>query len=1788
MIPYISISERFSQIVHLYGNNFALTYRDTAYTYSELDRLTSLFAIRLSGRYEPGTRIGCAMTRSNLWVIALFGIIKARCVYVPLDKANPQERLQQIIDDCDIQIILHDADVDDFLASIHNQAAAAQVPADLATDFAYILYTSGTTGKPKGVPMRHFQVVLNAEVAIKRVFHTNPLEKVLQIASINFLVSLVETFTALLNGCHLVMVEDEVKNDPSLLQEFLNRNQVDRASIAPALLSAFHHVEMPFLKTIVLIGEPVAQRVRDYWMTSHQLVNCYGFTESALCIATGVYESDSPINDIGVLAPTLEGHLLDEDMKEVPDGTTGELYVGGPSLTEGYWNRPELNSTRFIENTYSNDENRCKVLYRTGDCMVRTPQGHLLYKGRSDDQVKIRGMRIETREVEIALDSCSNVQKSVVVAREIKGIKRLVAYLKPAGRVDLDQIRNQVSTKLPDFMCPSVYVILEEFPLTLNRKIDKRNLPEPVLDEFEVNNDFSFTENRLADIWASLLATRPSSQDDTFLSLGGDSLSVMYLAGQIEDQFGIHVSVSDLQKNSTLKAMSAMIDDAESHKVMQKQYAVDQESDKLQLPQSLKDLWLECHASDRANAAYQMLYEFRFPSDTDIPVLERAWNIFLEHQDAMRLVFLIDGNDISGKIQPHTFERLQVSDSHTPSAFFEQVRHQIVPESDKLYRVQLYRHDDGSYTLGMAIHHLITDGLSYQIISRDLSLIYKALKQNETVSAQRVSYREYLAWKRHLEATDTERKQAFWKNCLEHLTPLSILARKPFHEGSGFVRLPMSVESLGKLKSFCRSRQVTVTHVLLSVYGYVVGKFFNQPDFVIGVTSTDREEVRFLSTVGYMVSMLPLRTLSDTGRSFSSLVETMKGNLMEARMNAMPLSDLLKAANILDGGYFMRISYAVENERLDVISSQASMQDSPFPLVLYASQATGDMEFALQYSRAYFQDGQIESMAHCLVRVLDEMMANPESSLDRCSLATYTQPENTDSDCVPILMDKFYETVLAHPELTAFRYQGEDYSYGRLNEMSASFSSAFEEYAVNSQSKYIGVYLKNRKYLLPVILGLFRNGYCYVPIDTEIPVQRIRNMVQDAQLSVIITDTDLSGLKDSVTMLALKPEWFERRDMNITGQVPLRDDKAYVIFTSGSTGRPKGISISQANLAVYCSNFAGLTGMHEGVRVLQYASLGFDASVLEMFPALYSGATVVFPEAEQKSSLELLTAFLENEHISLTLIPPSLLSILPYRDLPDLHTLLVGGEATPKDVQERWRQGRTLINAYGPTENTVMATAMVMDGDTPYNNIGYPLRGVNCYVMDENRRLLPDYAIGELYIGGAQLTSGYLNNEEQNRLHFFEDPYRPGNTVFKSGDRVMRIADGSYLFLGRVDNQLKVRGFRIETSEIIHVLESIPDIRQAYVTVRNVNADAILVAYCIRQENSSISEQEVLERISNLLPNYMVPSTLMFIREFPLNESGKIDVSRLPADSQDSIMVPPSSHDEVIIESEICKLLMKEHVSVTSNLFSQGLTSILAMVLISNLEQHGLNYSYSDIYRYRTVRELARHGQSKASFWYSFSPSKPVVVLVCGYTSVSPFYDDYLKLLGQKYSVLVFDAFPVYYAAQHNKEVDARGYVDYMFETVVKEMGSRNVSVFAVTGHSLGSELGLILAEKLRKSGCPNIRALAIGTNIYKDKSFDAYLKKMDTMLSRIMSTMPSLHFEGDLRVALEMKPSNSVLLNGEPDPEFERLSETQVTQNNQLWKSTSPSAKILSVDTSHFGLLQNQYLPQLMSLLDN
>lgn len=1797
------IVNQFHETVCKYGDQTALTWKDEDLTFHEIDRQSDLVAGYLVSKGITSSHVGCYMKRTALWPIALFGLLKARCSYTPLDIANPKSRIQDIINDADISfVITDDACLMDFgdvqsedMTHILAEGTLTDMPTIAPDDLAYIFYTSGTTGRPKGIPATHQQLSLVPSYWMQNVFHASAGEHVLQMAGMNFHISVMETIAFLVGGAHMFMIGDEEKKDPFYLANWLNEKRIERAFIAPAILTVLPHIELPYLKTIVIAGEPCPEHVRDYWIQQHMIVNTYGCTETTICIGSDIQSQDTPVNNVGRLNPALEGVIVDEELHEVPEGTAGELCIGGPSITTGYWHLPQINAEKFIENKYPSLSTRCRILFRTGDYVEKMPDGTLLHKGRIDDQIKLRGMRIETREIEIVLESHPSVEKAVVVAKTIKTSKRLVAYVKLRKDENTKLLKSHLATLLPDYMCPSIFVKMETFPVNINNKVMRSQLPEPVVEDHDVDrSSWSQTEIRISDIIGDLLEQKPEDLSDTFISLGGDSISSIVFADRINKAFHTNLNVWDLQKHQTIRDLSDYLDN--SITVSEKKHPREERLDYdtlIELPQSLKDLWVSCMKSRQDNMAYQMFFAFSFDENTNTSLLEKAWNRVVEHQEALRLTFIQRHEKLIGKFIPYAYQALPVEDIDAKDfpeksrSFYTQTE---LSFKERLFNARLFHLSDGKIKLCVVIHHLITDGLSYQLMHQQLMAYYEDAKDGRPSVDDAVSYRQYLEWKVQRENTYADSRLSFWKTYLNQQEPLFL---KPAmgHSASNTVtkRFLLSHVIDEKFIELCCQECLTPAPVILSLFGYIVGKFVGQKDFVIAIASTDREEeVRFMNTMGYMVSMLLIRTLQKTASPFLTAVQHVAQQMLQARQNPIPLSEIMRITGAADGSDYINIGFGMENTRLDDLLSENIIQPAPFALTLYASITPAEISLAFQYNRQFFSDEAIDSMFKCFNYVLNQILSHPDLSLEQCELVTspieqLTVPSRESETDIPSFMSCFFQQVAEHPQNIAYRINGQDFTFEKLDRMSESVAISMQEILEGNELKNIGVCLKENDYLLPAIIGLFRQGACYVPIDATLPIERIRQMMEDAQIHTVISDNEVCTGFDDIHIIPITDRLFTQPSIATMRKTPSTETPAYIIFTSGSTGKPKGTLITHANLAAFCQNFIKLANLQTSTRTLQFASIGFDASILEIFPTLSVGAMVIFPTQDQRRSSQLLLKLLEEDQVSLALIPPSLLAILPYQQLPHLRTLLVGGEVSSKDLQERWRSGRTLINAYGPTENTVMATSMVMEHDTPHNNIGYPLDGVQCLVLDDRLRQLPNYAIGELCIGGRQLSAGYIHNPEQNHEHFINHPI--WGRLYRSGDKVIRTNDGSFIFLGRIDSQVKIRGFRVELSEIIRIIESISGIHQAHVIMEGINRQARLIAYCVKDEGADISEQDVSNKLSTWLPQYMIPAAIVFMDSFPLTINNKIDETQLPKPTISSQYVAPMPGAEQQIADIACQLLGKDQISVTANLFYEGLTSILAMDLVWKMTQAGLTYSYSDIYKHKSIRQLVVNGLSKAWYWHNAETDKPIAVLVCGYTPMSPFYDDFIERLSQLYSVLVFDSFAFYYAAHPDQPCEAGNYTDFMREVVLAEIKKKGATVSVVTGHSIGSELGILLAEQIRQVHNPNVKVVAIGTSLYKMSDISKYLNDHYVILKQMEETMPPLVFNGELKLVLENRPSFSLFLNGDRDTQFLKKSETIVKKNHEAWKEKYPQATKLILDTDHFGILQFKYIDDIIAL---
>lgn len=1802
----------FRAVVRRCPDQTALIYDGGSFTFRELDRQSERIASWLSARQLRGRQVGVAMGRSPRWVSVLFGIWKSGAVYVPLDLGNPRQRIDLMVSDCEAALVIKDAgfDYDSQSVPVYDAADMDSEPAVIGEetvsgdDLAYIIYTSGTSGMPKGVPVTHRRAALLARLARDHVFYISSGSRMLQLAGLNFSASLVEVLCSVLSGACLVQASDAERHDPARLAALLERERVQSAVIPPALLSVMPSVPLPSLATLVVSGEGVTPEVMKRWMSGRRMVNAYGFTENTVLVTNGVFGENTPANDIGIPVPGTVIHVLDENLKPVPDGEPGELCVSGRQLAAGYWKAPQLTAEKFIANPFATERERRKghaVLYRSGDRVVRCPDGHYLYLGRMDHQIKIRGMRVECGEIEQCLNRYPGVAASIVLLRPHEGRQMLVAYLQSDGPINREALDTFVASRLPDYMCPSVYVVLSEFPLTLNRKIDRSRLPEPEWPGTDTDvRPVTPTEKEVARIWCSLLGLRQVGRYDSFISLGGDSLSVLQMADALEQSFGVRFDAGKLYRYQKLSAISAYVDS------LLQEYPV---------PPSLACLLADCLTSDTANDAYKLAVIIPWDATLDVSRLQQAWLRVLREQDIFRSSFFRADDGVwrlrtvpADEDQLSPLPVVSVSDQ---AGFLQEARRlyrmPLGPEHPELYRACLYRFPDGTFRLLLVIHHLITDGWSLRLLYNRLRASCLRPDADPLAIGASGRYGRYASWcRRAFSESAIEEKTRFWASYLSGCPELSFSAPVLRSDVSSFAQgraltLPMSVASRDALRRFCGERSITPLVVCLSVYRMLLDRYSGQDDFAIGVAFTDRNKAGFHSLMGYLVALLPVRLrLSSDTDNLLLLTRRLTDEILLLSDNSLPLDRIghsLQQGRAHDGiSRLVRFAFGLEDT-----AGMLSIPDewtiaSNFSLSLIIRHGDDGWSYHYQYASDCFDEAYLRAFTTSFDTALCYLTEYPVRALSSCPLVSDAQISRVVSryrfsglavsygiGYWRSVTARFDEQVSAFPDRDAFVYDGVRTSYRRLQSLAAAVSSSVSRVLRTegiSTPVPIGILLADRSLQLPALLGVLKSGNSYVPLDSGLPPERLSFMIADAGIRLVLSDAaeSLPGCAFLRLDDALRGDDATDR---FQPHPVCPDDTAYIIYTSGTSGRPKATPVRHASLSLFADNQSRIFRLCSGSRVLQYAQISFDASVLEIFPALQSGATLVIPTPEERMDADLLLALLRREQVSCALLPPALLTVLPHRSLPHLKVLAVGGESTPLDVMRRWSRGRILVNEYGPTENTVVTTCSEFFAGMPANDIGCPLAGVSCYVLDAAMHLMPDGVPGELYIGGLQLTAGYLGRQEQNHDRFVANPFvepsdreRGLNTrLYRSGDLAVRMPDGHFHYLGRKDTQVKLRGFRIELDEISRSLERHSGVRQALAVLHQDEAAAPrIAAYVVPEPDCGIQPAMLDAFLRTCLPPYMIPAAWCVLESFPMTSNGKIDRQSLPqaAPFRTTVPEPPVGPDELLLARVACRLLQVAEVGVLSDLFDCGLTSLQVVEFVYEARRGGLQFSASDVYRHRTIRKLLASRPARYFFWdgNSSDGAKPLMVLI-GYPGFVPFYDRFVSRFRDHFDFFVFESF----LDTHSGCSDCRAgeLVEYYYNVLLRQLTGR--TVFAVAGYCLGGELALILAERLRQEAYPGVRALVIESYLFRDKHLlmpvpadDPRLADQALTVNALIRSMPLPEFSGPLVVCLATCSSDAALMQ----------------KNRTDWLRVYPDAVCCLVHTDHWNVFDESSLETL------
>ena len=1440
----------------------ALVFGEEKLTYLELNRRADRMASYLRSRgVGPEVLVGVCTGRSVEMVVALLGILKANGAYVALDPTYPVERLAFLLEDTRLSLLLTQERLVESLPS--SRAKVVRLDADwhlieaardehphapVASDnLAYVIYTSGSTGQPKGVAIAHSSAVTLVHWA-SEAFSTEELSGVLAGTSIIFDLSVFELFVPLCVGGAVILAENALQ-----LPELPAAGEVRLINTVPSAMTELIRTDLvpSTVRAINLAGEPLAAKLVEqlYERTKvERVLNLYGPSEDTTYTTWGVMER-GPERGVTIGRPiaNTQIYLLDEQMRPVPVGVIGELYIGGEGLARGYLGRPGLTAEKFVANPFSTRPGA--RLYRTGDMARYLPDGRIDFLGRADHQVKIRGFRIELGEIEAALHQHPRVRQSVVTVREAApGDKRLVAYIVNAGEpVTADELRSFVKQKLPAYMVPQAFVALAELPLTPNGKIDRPRLPAPEtalaeLDGDEENAARTPTQEMLAGIWCEVLGLERIGLDDNFFELGGHSLLATQLGSRLREAFGVELPLRELFDTPLLSEQAELIDEARrAGKGLESPPLVPVGRERrLPLSFAQQRLWF-LYQMEPDNSFYNIPIAVRLRGPLRVSVLEQTLNEMLRRHESLRTSFVsLDGQAVQ-VIAPQLRLTLAVEDlTHLTSAEREaEVRRLSATEATAVFdlqrapllRVRLLSLDTDEHIVLLTMHHIISDGWSTSVLVREVGALYEAYLRGEgsPLAELEIQYADYAVWQREwLQGEVLERQLEYWRKQLAGAPTVLELptdkVRPAMQSYRGATQaISFSRELTTKLHALSRREAATLYMTVLAAFQVLLYRYSGQAQMLLGMPIAHRTRTEVEKLIGFFINTLVVRGDVDGNPKFSELLKRVREVVLGAYTHQdVPFERIVEEMNPerdMSRSPLFQVVLSWQNapssrlqlENIELSPVEVEFKSVRYDIELVLWEAEGQIFGHIEYNTDLYEAETMARMGRHLDTLLGSIVEDPELRLSELALLDEAESRRllvewneTRSDyprelCVHQLFEVQAERT---PEARAVVCGKQHLTYAELNGRANQLAHHLISLGVGPET-VVGLCLEPSLDLVVGLLGILKAGGAYLPIEPLPPQERLAYLLEDARADLLLTSNQLAENFDRqcVRVLRLDGDPDETaelsRDNPSTGVTP--DNLAYVIYTSGSTGRPKGVLLQHRGLVNHSTCLRERYSLQVEDRVLQFASLSFDVTAEEIFPTLLSGATVVLWPTRRSASFDDLLELVEDEELSVLNLPAaywhewvSELDRTRAQVPSSLRLFIAGSDRVLTERLSQWRQliwhDVQWLNAYGLTEATITTTlheppARLDPLHSPSVPIGRPIANTEIYLLDADFNPVPVGVPGELYIGGDGLARGYLNQSALTAERFLPDPFSAA-----PGGRLYRTGDlARYLSDGELE-----------------------------------------------------------------------------------------------------------------------------------------------------------------------------------------------------------------------------------------------------------------------------------------------------------------------------------------------------------------------------------------------------------------
>ncbi len=1655
-------------IAEKFPGNIAVEQSERRISYDALNKGANKIARALREKgVGKDTIVGIFLPGGIEYITSILGISKAGGVFMPLDIEFPEKRLEYILNKTLPKIIITNAEHEEnvirrmdslnisnpidtmfildqrdknfrMIWSKSGKRETADYP-DVnlplipeADDSSYIIYTSGSTGEPKAILGRHKSLSHFIHWEIQE-FGLNENVKVSLFAPTTFDVSFRDIFVPLLSGGTVCIPKKETRANVSHLLKWMEASQLSLVHCVPSLFRLIlKEIEsrnttsdiLPHLKHILLAGEALYGSDVIRWKTQVgdriELVNLYGPSETTLAKIyhridgmtlekNKIIPLGKPISNTAVLI------LKDNALCRV--GEIGEIFIKTPFRSKGYYNAPELNAESFVQNPLNTDEE--DIIYKTGDLGKYLPDRSVEFVGRLDGQVKVNGIRIELNEIERALFGYDDIERPFVLAHNTPDHEiRLICYYTEKKPVEIAELRVWLQRYLPDYMIPSFFVQLDEFPVNLNGKIDKKALPKPediIYAKIKYEAPANEIERKLAEIWGEVLGLQKLGVNNPFFEIGGNSLSAIRIISRIYKTFEREISIQDFFARSTVRKLAEFI--SESEKSGYAEIRPVEIQDYYDVSHAQRRLWI-IDRLEKNLVNYNLPGACLLEGKIDASAFRKAFQSLIERHESLRTAFLaVDGEpkqkihrdiafvleeaDLSGKTDNEAIARKEVEkESLTPFDL----------SKGPLLRAKLLKLSQDRHVLVVNMHHIISDALSLDIVTKEVMYFYMAYLKNESPALPqlRIQYKDYAAWQNALlESEKAAMHRDYWRDKLSGEMPVLNLPTdypRPKIQTFNGATIRFDLSNKAELQNIAEANDASLFMVVVSLIKTLFHRYTAQEDIIIGTPIAGRSHPDLENQIGFYVNMLALRDTVRAKDSFLNVLKKVRQTCIEAYDHQVypfdKLVDELALARDMSRSPVFDVMAVMHNEsefsriRFDNVKISEfdfGLFTSKYDVTFTVTETRNDLDVLLEYNTDLFREDRMLRMKNHLEELTKSVVTDPSQSVahvnilpewERHKILFEFNDTATEYPRDKTIAEVFEQKAKQVPNHPAVVYEGTVLSYRELNACANQLAHTLRDKFGLGLEERVGILLDKSERTVISLLGILKAGGACMSIDPMYPAERIKYMIEDAQCSVVLSEgkylRDVMSLCSGIQAIDVSkfglrnPEF----DIEMPDLKPLGNGRslAYVIYTSGSTGKPKGSLIEQrtAMRVILNTNYINI---RESDRLLQTVSFSFDVSVFEVWGALLNGACLYVIPDRAVVEADKMKHYVSHYKITIMWLTTSLFNELSDAEIgifEGLEILLVGGEKLSLPHINRVKKAHPnlkVINGYGPTENGTFTTCHHIDKfyerDIP---VGKPLSNTQVIVLDANNEIAPIGIPGELCTSGEGLARGYLNRPELSREKFVPHPYLPGELMYRIGDMARWMPDGCVEYFGRNDDQVKIRGYRIELGEIQNRLLQHPAIRQAVVLDRLNKSSQTkeLTAYFVCREEIKMPPDisELRSFLAQFLPNYMIPAHFVHMEVFALNANGKVDRNVLPSPEEAAMgipttLTPPRNETEAQLLRAWQRILGNEAVGIYDNYFSIGGDSIKAIQIVSRLQEENLKIEVRDIFQEPTIAGLA-------------------------------------------------------------------------------------------------------------------------------------------------------------------------------------------------------------------------------------